>query len=93
MARCALGAKKLRKYSRLFGRTFTNGLVRGNTGHRVDLQRSDGLWFHYWPNARAWFGDRVIEPADDDEFLRAALRSVFEWNLAASASPASAADQ
>lgn len=37
MARCSLGAKKLRRYSRILGIEFVRGFTRGNTNHRVDL--------------------------------------------------------
>ena len=47
--RCALGPKKLRKYSKLFGYEFTRGLTRGNTSHRVDLFTADGRTATYWP--------------------------------------------
>lgn len=47
--RCRLGTKKLAKYSRLYGLTFVKGLVRGNTGHRVDLWDADGKAYELYP--------------------------------------------
>lgn len=49
MSRCELGPKKLRMYSKLFGRQWSRGFVRGNTGHRIDLIDSDGRLFSFYP--------------------------------------------
>jgi len=48
MARCSLGQKKLRKYSKQFSIKFVSGKVRGNTDHRVDLYSEDGKGYHYF---------------------------------------------
>ena len=47
--RQTLGAKKLKRLSKLLGKDFVHGMVRGNTDHRVDLVDSDGWIWRYWP--------------------------------------------
>jgi hypothetical protein len=47
--RCALGPRKLRKYSKLLGIEFVAGMVRGNTDHHVALADTEGRCYHYWP--------------------------------------------
>lgn len=49
MARQRLGKKKLKKYSDKFGITFTDGLVRGGTDHRVNLYAADGTRYITYP--------------------------------------------
>lgn len=45
-----LGDKKVRKYAKQTGLPVVSGLVRGGTGHRVDLFLSDGSLVYYWPS-------------------------------------------
>ena len=40
-----IGEKKLAKINKKLGTNFVTGMVRGNTGHRVDLVDSKGLVF------------------------------------------------
>ena len=50
--RQSLDPKKLRRYSREHGMTFVRGLVRGSTGHRVDLYDEQGRHWYRWPDGR-----------------------------------------
>lgn len=45
-----LGKKKVSKYRRQTGLDVIAGLVRGGTGHRVDLCLADGSIVHLWPD-------------------------------------------
>lgn len=67
--RCSLGKKKLRHYSRLLGIEFVAGLVRGNTGHRVDLYTIDKKEFCLWPDGTV----REYEQGNPFDHVR-------EWN-------------
>lgn len=44
-----LGKKKINRYKKETGLPIVEGLVRGNTNHRVDLRLKDGTIMHYWP--------------------------------------------
>ena len=63
--RNSLGKKKLRKYSRLHGREFVEGLTRGNTRHRFDLYAADGTKVNYWPS-----NGYTITTANDESWQR-----------------------
>ena len=45
-----LGKRKVRRYREKTGLDVVAGLVRGNTGHRVDLCLGDGSVVHMWPD-------------------------------------------
>lgn len=49
MTRQVVGPKKVRKYAKATGLPVVKAMVRGNTGHRVDLGLEDGTIAEYWP--------------------------------------------
>jgi hypothetical protein len=67
MARCKLGERKLRYYSRIYEMTFTAGRVRGNTEHRVDLWNGKE-WYHHFPGEGLWKEDHHGKPVTSYDY-------------------------
>ena len=47
-----VGEKKLRRLRAKLNLDIEGALVRGGTGHRVDLCLRDGSIMHYWPRTQ-----------------------------------------
>ena len=68
-----LGKRKVMKYRRQTGLDVIAGMVRGNTGHRVDLCLRDGSIVYLWPDgtmekcgfSKVRSGTQFVRPQED----------------------------